>query len=93
MFFQPGHSKRKMSSLLLNDAWKNHPLTAPLSHEFTQKGGKGLADVNVFQQSITFKVSALDLPPTQDASQHKDYYIFSGEDPDKPSFSTVTGWG
>ena len=33
------------------------------------------------------------LPPTQDASHHQDYYIFSRESRTKPSFATVTGWG
>ena len=37
-------------------------------------------------------VYSLGLPPTQDASHHQDYYIFSRE-PYKPSFATVTGWG
>ena len=35
----------------------------------------------------------LGLPPTQDASHHQDYYIFSRESQPKPSFATVTGWG
>ena len=34
----------------------------------------------------------LGCPPSQDASHHQDYYIFS-RDPYKPSFATVTGRG
>ena len=41
----------------------------------------------------TFKAYTLGLPPTQDASHHQDYYIFSRESQPKPSFATVTGWG
>ena len=36
--------------------------------------------------------STLGCPPSQDASHHQDYFIFS-RDPYKPSFATVTGSG
>ena len=35
----------------------------------------------------------LDLPPTQDSSDHQDDITFLVGNPYKPSFATVTGWG
>ena len=40
-----------------------------------------------------FSCYILELPPTQDASHHPDYSIFSRESQPKPSFVTLLGGG
>ena len=54
--------------------------------------GQAGADSEIQKALHTLKTNEypFDLPPTQDASHHHDYYIFSRE---SLLFVTVTGWG
>ena len=43
--------------------------------------------------NLNVGLHTLGCPPSQDASHHQDYYIFSRGSQPKPSFATVTGRG
>ena len=56
-------------------------------------GSMGLLHLPTFTIKNVGKYT-LGLPPTQDASHHQDFYIFSRESQPKPSFATGdSGWG
>lgn len=94
MYFQPGHSKRNMSSSFTEWCLKEPCTDSTIKSRIHPEGRqRTVGSCQCVSAIHHLQGSALDLPPAQDASQHKDYYIFSREDPDKPSFSTVTGWG
>ena len=68
--------------------WINKQLWSQTRHKLVKA-------IHSFVRIFAWFLHAFNLgcPPSQDASHHQDYYIFSIGDPYKPSFATDTGRG